>query len=515
MSIIQWNCRGVKPNYEEIKSLLCDHCPIAVCLQETFLKDTDNISFKGYDFYSITSVSQRDGRAIGGSAILVKKGIPHECITLNSNLQAVAVNISLHKMINFCSIYIPSSHTVTTQELDNLFNQLPSACILLGDFNAHNDIWGCSDINGSGQAVEDFIGRHGLCLLNDKSNTYLHPATGSFSAIDLTLCSPTVFMDLQWSVGKDQCGSDHFPIFVEVNSPDIENKNPKWLLHKADWTRFQELSAVTINREVFENGSDLISSFATSLTEVALETIPKSSTNSKHVHKPWFNEECKAAVRQRKKTLDKFKVSPTHANLASYKRARANARRVIKERKRNSWRQYVNRLNSRSSVKKAWDMVRKISGKEYCSSSSHLDKPDGSRATENKDIANTLAEAFEMNSSTGNYTEKFKRFKAVKERKPHDFRSNNEESYNDLFSLKELKDSLDKTNDSAVGPDDVHYQLLKHLPEVSLNVLLDIFNHIWVDGNFPDSWRQATVIPIPKPGKDATNPTHLSSQCFD
>ena len=506
MSIIQWNCRGVKPNYEEIKSLLCDHCPIAVCLQETFLKDTDKITFKGYDMYSVTSVSPRDGRAIGGSAILVKKGIPHKRITLNTNLQAVAVNISLHKMINFCSIYIPPSHTVTNHELDNLFNQLPSPTVLLGDFNAHNDIWGCSDINGSGQVVEDFIGRHGLCLLNDKSNTYLHPASGSFSAIDLTLCSPTVLMDFEWSVGKDQCGSDHFPIFVNIRSPDIQNPNPKWLLHKADWSRFQDLCAENINREILENGSDLISSFATSLTEVAMETIPKSSTNSKHVHKPWFNEECKAAVRQRKKTLDRFKVSPTHANLASYKRARAHARHVIKESKRNSWRQYVSRLNSRSSIKKTWDMVRKISGKEYCSTSSHLNKPDGTRATDIKDIANTLADAFQTNSSTENYSDKFKRFKEVKERKPHNFHSNNQESYNDLFSLSELKDALHKANNTAVGPDDVHYQLLKHLPDISLNVLLDILNNIWVDGDFPDSWRQATVIPIPKPGKDATNP---------
>ena len=47
MSIVQWNCRGVRPNFEEIKSLLIDNKPVAVCLQETFLKDTDTINFKG------------------------------------------------------------------------------------------------------------------------------------------------------------------------------------------------------------------------------------------------------------------------------------------------------------------------------------------------------------------------------------------------------------------------------------------------------------------------------------
>ena len=42
---------------------------------------------------------------------------------------------------------------------------------------------------------------------------------------------------------------------------------------------------------------------------------------------------------------------------------RAKARRTIRESKRKSWKQYVSRLNSRTSIKKVWDMVRKIQGK--------------------------------------------------------------------------------------------------------------------------------------------------------
>ena len=69
-SIIQWNCRGLKPNYE-IKSLLIDFNPGIICLQETFLSDSDNVKFRGYDIYNKTSTSI-DGRAIGGSSILVR-----------------------------------------------------------------------------------------------------------------------------------------------------------------------------------------------------------------------------------------------------------------------------------------------------------------------------------------------------------------------------------------------------------------------------------------------------------
>ena len=46
--IIQWNCRDLKANYKETLLLLKDYEPAALCLQETHLKDSDNVSIKTY-----------------------------------------------------------------------------------------------------------------------------------------------------------------------------------------------------------------------------------------------------------------------------------------------------------------------------------------------------------------------------------------------------------------------------------------------------------------------------------
>ena len=53
-----------------------------------------------------------------------------------------------------------------------------------------------------------------------------------------------------------------------------------------------------------------------------------------------------------------------------------------------------------------------------------------------------------------------------------------------------------------------HYQQLKHLPDASLLLLLNILNTILISGEFPSDWRKAIIILIPKPGKDPTNPTN-------
>ena len=75
--------------------------------------------------------------------------------------------------------------------------------------------------------------------------------------------------------------------------------------------------------------------------------------------------------------------------------------------------------------------------------------------------------------------------------------------------MEELWDALRRAHDTPAGPDEIHNQLLKHLPDASLLLLLNILNKIWISVDFPPDWRKAIVIPIPKPGKDPTNPTNF------
>ena len=105
-SIIQWNCRGLKANYNEI--LIFNNTTflrLSFVSRETFLKNTDNINFNNYSLYN--HIATENQKASGGSSILVKSNVPHRQIDINSNLQAVAVNVTLSKSITICSLYLP------------------------------------------------------------------------------------------------------------------------------------------------------------------------------------------------------------------------------------------------------------------------------------------------------------------------------------------------------------------------------------------------------------------------
>ena len=130
-------------------------------------------------------------------------------------------------------------------------------------------------------------------------------------------------------------------------------------------------------------------------------------------------------------------------------------------------------------------MIRKIRGKQSNTTIHHLENNDETKITERVDIANRLAQEISKNSCSNNYRTEFQKYKVKAEKEHLDFDTDNSENYNVLFTIRELCDVLKKSHDTATGPDEIHYQLLKHLPRDSLTVLLDIFNDIWASGEIP------------------------------
>ena len=176
-----------------------------------------------------------------------------------------------------------------------------------------------------------------------------------------------------------------------------------WKLNRAKWDLFNTLCTGKLVPENFKESFDLIADFTFSLIDISKECIPQTSTNPTKSD-PWYNDDCK----QRKQALSKFKRSPNTNNFNDIKVLRAKACRTIKISKRKSWRFYVSKINHKTPIKKVWDMIRKISGKNKSPSYTHLNlEGTDSKATSKTDIADTLGETFCHNSSSFNYSESF------------------------------------------------------------------------------------------------------------
>ena len=71
------------------------------------------------------------------------------------------------------------------------------------------------------------------------------------------------------------------------------------------------------------------------------------------------------------------------------------------------------------------------------------------------------------------------------------------------ISMTELNNAIRKLKKKkSPGPDNITNEMLQHLGNSALKQLLDIFNLSWRQGQVPQCWKEAKMIPVLKKGKN-------------
>ena len=363
--ILQWNIRGIRSNFEELKILIGEHKPLVICLQETKIEFDKLPDIRGY------SKVEQSNEAVG-IAIYVKNGVPYRPITIESDIRASAVKVTINdRPISICSLHIPPDFKLELRQLKLLYSQLTSPCLMLGDYNGHSSMWGGRYINKKGEIVENFLTEHDLCLYNDKSVTYISDTHQTQSSLDLSIATPNIYLDFEWRVLPDQHGSDHFPIILSSTTDCQPTNLPRYCLSKANWTKF-EIDCLSISKEEIIESADPMEAFTSKLTSIADQSIPKSKGKGKRMKNPWFDDDCREAKKKRVNSIKDFIRHPDQESFARMKCFRAGARRTIKSSKRKSWRTFVSSINCRTQSRRIWNMIRAINGKRSKNPVYHL-----------------------------------------------------------------------------------------------------------------------------------------------
>jgi len=99
------------------------------------------------------------------------------------------------------------------------------------------------------------------------------------------------------------------------------------------------------------------------------------------------------------------------------------SRRTIRSSRRQSWQSFVSKINSRTSLKKVWNLVSKIAGKKSPTAVHHL-TVNNNEITSELDIAKTFGHTFSSNSSSEHYTDVFNAHRKKVEKQPLKLKSN-------------------------------------------------------------------------------------------
>ena len=499
MTLVQWNIRGYRSNYYELRNLISDSNASCICLQETKIGNSIPFCPRGFDIFTSNRV---DGEPHGGVAILVRRELPHIEIDITTPLQATAIQVQLNKFYTICSLYLPPSEEVPKSDIEQLIDQLPEPFLILGDYNARSPLWGDHTVNTKGRVFEQILARTSHGLLNDGRPTHLHIATDTLSCIDLSLCSGSALSDFSWDISDSLYNSDHFPIFISCNESSPPVRTKRYNLNKANWKLFREKSQTIGDASSFDNINQAIDYLYEIIRSAASDSIPLTNDWLPRKPKPWWDRELSQSFKEKNKKLKIYQNTRLVQDKINFKRARAEFRNKLKKKKTQSWNEYISSINSETPLNKIWKKVHKINGK-YKACNMPVLKHNGNLISDPLDVGNLMGDTLST-ISKGSQDPNF--LKNKRQLKPLRFSGGESEDYNLPITTEEYNYALSLCKLTAPGEDEICYQMLRNV-DCSTNLfILSLFNRIYNQHEFPSLWRRSIVIPFAKPGKDPKSP---------
>lgn len=204
LKIINWNCHSLYTKLSHFKVKLYSERPHIVCLCETWLREPKLPNFVNYKSYFCC----RKNRAGGGLAMLVRNDV---CVNelklrrfVDGGLEVQAVTVfGEGNRVDVLNLYNPSKE-IRTLEYEYYFEQMGDNKVIVGDFNAHHQLWNTeTNENKSGENLaEALMNNPDLCLLTPVNlRTYYHIPTRKYSTLDLCLVSTGLYTRLSVELG--------------------------------------------------------------------------------------------------------------------------------------------------------------------------------------------------------------------------------------------------------------------------------------------------------------------------
>ena len=506
--ILVWNCRSLKTNNIEFKKFINQSKPHIICLCETWLKLSDRINIPEYNIYR----KDRFGKG-GGIAILVKKTI-HSRNYNNYKyfdggmLEALVIQVKINNSwADICSLYNPCKN-ISNTELSHYFDSLSQNALICGDFNAHHPIWSPNTnnrtrLNPTGSALADVVlnNTHFTLLTPPETPTHFNKQYSLKSTIDLAFGSG-IFNSSENVHVAELIGTDHYPIiycFDYIPDKSIKFTPLKWNLGKINWDDWKSKLTTIFNST---NQESNINNFKNIIIEATkhFTDLESKQIKFKH-HKPFWSPECSYHIALRRKAQKKYERFPTIVNKTALNRQTAITKRFLLKKKREKWHEYCSSLDHDTPTSRVWRFFKMMMGRpSFDFSYPILD--NGIPIHNDELIANTFANFYHKIFNQHSKIRDIER----KKTEIHVASSlNHNVEYNQDFNIDELKTVITSLKEnSAMGQDTIHNTFFKHFPDKLLENLLQAINKIWKTGNSPQQFKQSTLLPILKNGKDPT-----------
>lgn len=494
---------------EELKCFVSMNGVDIICLTESWLKPKHLDSTLHIPGFQQPLRCDRLSSRGGGVAIYIRNGLASSRLSsTQTNIECLAIRVNLpkRKRLTILAVYRSPGSDVSTfiDGLDLAISPyLQDNICLLGDFNAKHTAWyKHQKTDHAGEALKHFSDSHGLYQLIGEP-TY-NVLSDKQALLDLIFVNQPSFVR---STSVLPPMADHCPVQVHLSLKKSRPPKPytsqRFAYRDADVEGLNFALAATDWKNLLTGSiHDATTAWTDTLLSVCKRYIPMYTIRVDHGSKPWYSRYLKylASCRDRLFKRSRGKNSSSTAVMAYRK-----IRNLFVSELRNAEKCHFSNLGrillaSDVNPRRWWSLAKRACGWSSCRQIPPLSDSTGKLATlpfEQACILNaqfsSQCSAFPPASTLPNVH--------VTDDSAFQFATITSETV--LTKMKHLPSG------KSGGPDLINNDLIKlasTCPSVSSS-LASLFNRSLADGVFPDSWKETTIAPLLKDGKNATQPT--------
>ena len=470
-----------------------------MAVSETHLTGNKNFTMPNYQVYRSDRLESRGG----GAMLLVKNSIQSNFVSRTDNFftQTISIKIKTKKYSNILvtGIYNRPQNIITEQFLMQFF---PSDChaLILGDLNAKNTLWGCNKTNKNGQHMDDIIHNNDLYLYMPNSPTFYHrnPAHEP-EYLDFLISN---FPLNNTAVTFNELNSDHLPVLYYTDEPSPNNTKT---VQVTDYELLHNILQLVPLPTTNIRSTESIEAVIKDLTFV-INTAKSEATTIKTIHKNYIKlpKTIRDLIKIRNRARKQYQQSRHPDDKATYNSINRHVKIKIQQYREESWASKLAEIAEND--RNLWALSKFLKKDKIINTP--LQSPQGLTYDSNLK-ANIFAESLEN---------QFKENEEPRDDDVNDVIDIVHRCYFDqgqapppvqlpVITPAEIKEQIKKLkNKKAAGPDGITNEVLKSLPQKYISRIATIFNKCLSFSYFPQCWKEATVILIPKPGKDISLP---------
>lgn len=514
--ILNWNCNSIRNKIFELYSFMLKSNIKVACLTETKLR-TDIKIPKHKDYRMVRLDNDGGDSPHGGVAIIIHKSLgfevlPHPGLETIECFGVMLTGLGRGNLKIFTAYHTGTTSQQNLQAFRRDIRKLTgmNGALILGDFNCRHPFWRCMGQNAPGRILYNEWCMGEFEIHYPQSPTHYPGGNRTPSTLDLMLSTADTGLE-PLQVGDD-LGSDHRPVIATMVCDHMTDTNFDTYLdfNKADWLRYRghldlqiDLNAFKLSKTSSINQIDqCIALLTTIINEATRLSVPR---RKKRRQPSLATRSIIELVHRRRIVRRRLQRSGDQALRDEFNSLNERIEYLFQAENNKQFQKHIKSFKpGDNNNKKLWGISRILKGR-------YRPLPildvNNQRLMSDREKAEAFADVFEKNHETTAYdsvpTDLEVRVLNCLSQLDEDQAAFDPNSFVKPKDLNAIIRQLSSVK--APGNDSIRNIMIKNCSRKCIVALVYIFNACLAKSYFPDKWKEATMIPILKPGKPSNS----------